>query len=158
MIPGHTKFAPDILFAKIAKAFYSADVFNEPDMQRVVEQFALVVLDKGGIVRSWREKVGEKYSNLPGIRELHDFLTVAISSDKVVMKIREKCYAGPLRDTPTKVKRGFTTTQSCIPRVTDTYRAKGLVKEIPESKLGHLIQMYRNFIEEERWPDFIPYT
>ena len=158
MIPGHTKFAPDILFAKIAKAFYTADVFNETDLQQIAEQFALVVIDNGGIVRTWREKVGEKYSSLPGIRELHDFVTVAMPPDKVVMKVRERCYAGPLRDTPTKVKRGFTADHSCIPRVTDTYKAKSLVKQIPESKLGHLVQMYNNFIEEEKWPDFITHT
>ena len=121
MIPGHTKFAPDILFAKIAKAFYTAEVFNEADLQQIAEQFALVILDNGGIVRTWREKVGEKYSSLPGIRELHDFVTIAMPSDKVVMKVRERCYTGPLRDTPTKVKRGFTADQSCVPRVMDTY-------------------------------------
>ena len=118
----------------------------------------MVIIDNGGIVRTWREKVGEKYSSLPGIRELHDFVTVAMPPDKVVMKVCERCYAGPLRDTPTKIKRGFTADQSCIPRVTDTYKAKSLVKQIPESKLGHLIQMYNNFIEEERWPDFITHT
>ena len=129
-------------------------MFNEIDLQQIVEQFASVIIDNGGIVRTWREKVGEKYSSLPGIRELHDFVTVAMLPDKVVMKVRERCYAGPLRDTPTKVKHRFTADQSCIPRVTDMYKAKSLVKQIPESKLGHLIQMY-NFIEEERWPDFI---
>ena len=70
------------------------------------------------------EKVGEKYTNLPGIRDLHDFVTIAMPFDKVVMKVREKCYSGPLRDTPTTVKRGFAAGDSCVPRVTDTYRAK----------------------------------
>ena len=72
MVPGHTKFAPD-LFSQIAKSYYKSDVFNEADLQLVVEQFSLVMIDNGGIVRTWREKVGEKYSNLPGIRDLHDF-------------------------------------------------------------------------------------
>ena len=31
MIVGHTKFAPDRLFALCAKSFYSSDVFNERD-------------------------------------------------------------------------------------------------------------------------------
>ena len=107
MIPGHTKFASDVLFAKITKVFYAADVFNEAELKLIAEQFGLVILDNGGIVRTWREKVGEKYTSLPGIWELHDLVTVAMPPDKVVMKVRERCYAGALRDLPTKVKCGF---------------------------------------------------
>ena len=106
----------------------------------------LAIIYNGGIVRTWREKVGEMYSSLHGIQELHDFITITMPPNKVVMKVHKRCYAGPLQDTPTKVKRRFTADQSCIPGVTDTYQAKSLVQQIPESKLGHLIQMY-NFIE-----------
>ena len=62
-VPGHTKFAPDLLFSQIAKSYYKCDVFNETDLQLVVEQFSFVMIDNGEIVRTWREKVGEKYSN-----------------------------------------------------------------------------------------------
>lgn len=98
MIPGHTQFAPDVFFPKIAKAFYAADVFNEAELKLIAEQFGVVTLDNRGIVRTWRE-VGEKYTSLPGIRELHDFVTVAMPPDKVVMKVHARCYAGALRDT-----------------------------------------------------------
>ena len=37
------KFAPDIIFAKIAKAFYKADMFSEADLQQIAEQFAQVI-------------------------------------------------------------------------------------------------------------------
>ena len=50
-----------------------------------------VAIDHGGIVRMWREKVGEKYTSLPGIRELHDFVTIAVPPNKIVMKVPEKC-------------------------------------------------------------------
>ena len=50
-----------------------------------------------------------KYSNLPRLREPHDVVAFAMPSDKVVMKIRERCFTGPLRDMPTKVKRRFAT-------------------------------------------------
>ena len=70
MIPGHTKFSPDLLFSRIAKSYYKLDVFNESDLQVISEQFSHVVIDHGGIVRMWREKVGEKYTSLPGIRDL----------------------------------------------------------------------------------------
>ena len=64
MIPGHTKFAPDLLFSQIAKAYYKTDVFNEDDLQLVAQQFSHVVIDRGGMVRMWREKVGEEIYQL----------------------------------------------------------------------------------------------
>ena len=69
LIPGHTKFGPDLLFSRVAKSYYKSDVFNESDLQLVAEQFSHVVVDHGAIVRVWTEKVGEKYTGLPGIRD-----------------------------------------------------------------------------------------
>ena len=155
MVPGHTKFAPDLLFSRIAKSYYKSDVFNETDLQLVVEQFGRVMTDSGGIVRMWREKVSEKYSNLPGIRDLHDFLTTAVPPNKIVMKVREKCYSGTLRNSTTKVKKGFVSTESCIPKVTDSYKARGNLRLLTESKTSHLKQMYTHFIPEDKWPDFL---
>ena len=103
----------------------------------------------------WREKVSEKYTGLPGIRDLHDFLTIAVPPNKAEMKVREKCYAGAPQDTPTKVKKDFTNTESCIPRVTDSYQSRGNLGTLTDSKLSHLKQMYANFIDEEKWPEFI---
>ena len=120
MVPGHTKFAPDLLFSRIASAYHKSDVFNQADLELEAMSYATVCLDHGRIVRTWREKVGEKYTNLPGIRELHDFMCVATSPNGVLMKVRQKCYAGVLKDTPTKVKKGFLPSDSCIPRVSDT--------------------------------------
>ena len=91
-------------------------------------------------MRTWREKVGEKYSNLPGIRDLHDFLTIAVPPNKTVMKVRENCYSGTLRDSPTKVKKGFLCTDACIPKVTDSYKARGNLRFLTDSKL----QQYKN--------------
>ena len=86
MIPGHTKFTPD-LFSQIAKSYYKTDVFNEDDLQLVAHQCSHVVIDHGGIVTMWREKVGEKYTSLLGIRELHDFVTIAVPPNKIVLKV-----------------------------------------------------------------------
>ena len=96
LIFGHTKFVPDLLFSQIAKSYYKLDVFNKTYLRLVVEKFSLVMIDNEGIVRTWREKVGEKYSNLPGIRDLHDFVTLAVPTNQIVMKVREKCYSGTL--------------------------------------------------------------
>ena len=58
------------------------------------------------IVRSWREVVGAKYTSW---RDLHDFLALQNPSDQAVMKVKENCYNGTLRDTPMKI-----TDESCI--------------------------------------------
>ena len=33
MVPGHTKFSPDLLFSQIARLYYNSDVLNESDLQ-----------------------------------------------------------------------------------------------------------------------------
>ena len=71
------------------------------------------------------------------------------------MKVREKCYAGALKDTPTKVKKGFEATDSCIPRVTETYRSKSLVCSLTDKKMKDLKQMYEKFVPVDRWPSFL---
>ena len=150
MVPGHTKFAPDLLFSQVAKAYYKSDVFNDTDLQLLVEQFSLVMIDNGRIVRTWREKVGEKYFNLPGLRDLHNFLIIAVPPNQIVVKVHEKCYSGTLRAPSTKVKKGFISTDSCIPKVTDSYKLSGNLRSLTDTKLGHLKQMYANFIAEEK--------
>ena len=38
---GHTKFAPDRLFASIAKTFYNSDVFCMEMLDKIVQQYAV---------------------------------------------------------------------------------------------------------------------
>ena len=155
MVPRNTKFSPDLLFFHIAKSYYKSDVFNETELQLIMEQFSHVVIDNGGIVRTWREIVVEKYSSLPGIRNLHDFIAVAVPPNKIVMKVRAKCYSGPLHDSPTRVEKDFVGRDSCIPRVTNSYKARGNLRTPTDSKLVNLEQILANFIAEEKWPDFV---
>ena len=103
MIAGDTKFAPDPLFSTTARDFYASDVFNESEFIAVVEQHASTVFDDGRIVRAWRENVTNKYSNLPGIRDLHDFLALRNQREDAVMKVRASCYTRLLKNTPMKV-------------------------------------------------------
>ena len=91
------------------------------DLQLIVKEF---ITDNKGIVRVWREKVGEKYSNL---RDLNDFLTVTVPLNKMVVKVCEKFYSGMLHDSPAKLKKGFLDTDSCIPKVTDSSKQKGIL-------------------------------
>ena len=57
--------------------------------------------------------------------------------------------SGTLRDSPTKVKKDFNSTDIRIPRVTDLYKARGNLRSLTNSKLEHLKKMYGNFIAEE---------
>ena len=88
----------------------------------------------------------EKYSNLPRIRSLHDFLEVKNPGQPAIMKVRELVYAGPLADTPMKLNGDFSPTTRVIPTVNDTFVAKGLVKELTGVKYTHIKQMYTNWI------------
>ena len=107
MVVGHTKFAPDRLFALTAKAFYLSDIFNEKELISEMENHASVTFDSGRIVRCWRDTVSQKYTNLPGIRELHDFLSLKNPGTDAVMKVRGKCYSGALKNTPMKLSKGI---------------------------------------------------
>lgn len=73
LIAGHTKFSHDMIFAKIAKSYNWSDVFNTDDLRDSITSHADVVIDEGEIVHDWRESL-TKYSKMPGIRSLHDFV------------------------------------------------------------------------------------
>ena len=77
LIAGHTKFAPDLLFLHIAQTFARSDVFKTQELGEIVKQYAHVVIDEGEKVQQWRDSL-DKYSALPGIRELHDLCSYKI--------------------------------------------------------------------------------
>ena len=45
MVAGHTKFAPDQLFALTARDFYASDIFNERELLEVMQRHATVMFD-----------------------------------------------------------------------------------------------------------------
>ena len=104
---GHTKFAPDRLFALTVKAFYASDIFNEKELLSEMEKHATVIFDSGRIVRCWWNTVTQKYTNLPGTHELHNFLALKNPGTDTVMKVREKCYTETLSNMPMKLTKGM---------------------------------------------------
>ena len=106
------------------------------------------MFDSGRIVRSRRDTV---ISNLPGIRGLHDFLALRNPGANALMKVRDNCYTGTLRDTPMKVAKGMSPTDSVLPGDGQSYYALGMVKELSNTKQSHLNQMCTNFIPHDRW-------
>ena len=152
MVAGHTKFDPDWLFSSIAKVFNAADTFNLTQLTKLISKHAFVTLDNGKIVRTWRLLLSDKYSNLPGIRNLHDFLVVKHPITKsAVMKVRENCFEGTFEDTPMKVTR-----QECVlPTPTHSYAMQNRLRSLTDSKLKDLHNMYSKYIAPDMWPDFI---
>ena len=47
MIAGHTKFSPDLLFAKVSQAFTRSDVFSTTELAEIASRYSTVVIDKG---------------------------------------------------------------------------------------------------------------
>ena len=154
MVAGHTKFAPDRLFAKVAKTYLRSDVFTTQELAAVVSEYATVIVDDGSLVRTWRDIVGEKYTKLPGIRSLHDFLIVRhpVSAD-AIMKVREHCFKDSFQETTMKLVKGRTAAERAMPSIDDTYKKRGKVGQISSVKTHHLQQMYSSYVPVERHPN-----
>ena len=157
LIAGHTKFAPDLLFSKIAQSYNRSDVFTTEELKQVISPYAEVRIDEGEIVQSWRPPLTTKYSKLPGIRTLNDFVYVIHPiTSSVVTRVRKFCYCGPFENSAGHILRGRDATESIFPDlVSDSYAAKGNLRDLTESKLKHLKSMCRDFIPRERWLSFI---
>ena len=151
MVVGHTKFDPDRLFSSIARAFNGADTFNIAQLSELVSKYASVTLDDGKLVRTWRSLLSDKYSNLPGIRSLHDFLIVKHPlTGSAVMKVRKYCFEGSFENTPMKVTR-----QECVlPTPNHSYVMLNKLCSLTDSKLKDIRHMYSQYIDPEMWPDF----
>ena len=121
LLAGHTKFSPDLLFSKVAQSYNRSDVFNTEELKDVISLYAEVLVDDGTIVGDWRNTLSKKYSKLPGIRELHDFIYVKNPvTSTVVAKVRELCYTGSFKQSTSHVLKGVDPTEVVIPDL-ETY-------------------------------------
>ena len=84
MIAGHTKVAPDRFFSVTGSAYKREDVFAIHELKTLCDPSATTFIEDGQQVLTWRDSLGSKYSDLPGVRKLHDFLVVKA---RVVMKV-----------------------------------------------------------------------
>ena len=111
-----------------------------------MEKLTTLVFHKGSIVRAYRRTIVNKYSNLPGFRELHDFLTLRNHGQDSAMKVRDNCYTSLLKNTPMKTVKGMNAIHMALPSIGHSYYAPGIT-----SKLSHFNQMCANFIPPDRW-------
>ena len=150
MIAGHTKFAPDRLFAQVSNSYNQQDVFTIAELKDVCDLHAQTVVEDGSSVLTWRDILGVKYSDLPGTRKLHDFLTVRSYQGTLVMKVRENCFDGSFRNSPLRVINPDT---EGIP--TSNYKDTRF-RQLSADKLEHMKTMYNHFVSPERRPDYLP--
>ena len=149
LIAGHTKFAPDLLFSKISHTFQRSDVFTTAELGEIAAKYASVVIDEGEKVFQWREQL-VKYSTLPGICDLHDFMFARNPGSNVKLRVRRLCYTGAITESLFHVKRGYTLSESVIPTADMSYKNTEQIKSLSNTKLTHLTQMFDNFIASER--------
>ena len=155
MIPGHTKFVPDLLFSKISKTYNKSDVFTTEELQKVILPYAEVIVDDGSIVSDWRNKLS-KYSKFLGIRSLYDFLFVKNSATgKVVSKVRNLCYTGSYTNSTIHLQSDRSIDENVLCTENDTYKEKNCTKQISATKLANLKHMYTTFISNKRWLSFL---
>ena len=123
------------------------------ELATLISDYSVVTVDNGKVVRTWRNRVGEKYTKLPGFRELHDFIILRHpATNHAIMKIHEHCFEGTLKETPMKVAKGHIPGENAIPSSEDTYEQRKKVGEISSIKAAHLHQMYCDYVPEERRP------
>ena len=91
---GHTKFAPDNLFASIAKTFYNSDVFCIKMLDHIIQQYATsLILHTQADEALEKKSLEQKYSTIPGITEMLDIL---VKLGKVYQ--RRVCFNGEYTD------------------------------------------------------------
>ena len=89
MVAGHTKLAPDRLFAQVSNSYNCHDVFTVVELKEICDLHAHTYIEGGVSVLQWREALRTKYSDLPGTRKYHDFLITRSYDGSVVMKVRK---------------------------------------------------------------------
>ena len=150
MIARHTKFAPDRLFSITGSAYKVHDIFTIEDLKAIFDTCATTYIEKGERVYSWRDSLGQKYSDLPGVRKLHDFRIVRAHDGQVVMKVREHCYGGGWKASPLHIRD-----PSVIGMPPTTYSEKHH-HSISVQKMADMVTMYDRFISPDHRPPYLP--
>ena len=115
LIAGHTKFSPDLLFSKIAQTYNRSDVFTTVELGDIISRYSSLTIADGTMVLDWRS-VLTKYSKLPGIRCLHDFIFTKNSvTNKVISKFCDNCSEGAFQNATIHVLRGRDIEEDIIP-------------------------------------------
>ena len=105
----------------------------------------------------WRTPLSEKFGKLSGIRSLHDFVyTTNPVTSKVVARTHTLCSGGRFKDSYGHVLSGKDPNEVIIPDQTScSFNALSKTRALTDSKIKHLEQMYRDFIQTDCYPSFL---
>ena len=147
LVAGHTKFAP-VIFSSISQSydvFTTIAAFKTPQnfqcallqlthMQYMQELSEIVSAHATAVVDDRLCAIVTKYSKLPGIRSLHDFLFLKNSANNtVVAKVRKTC---PYENTTMHTASGREISEDVIPDPDrGNYLALHKIKSLSESKM-----------------------
>ena len=147
MVPGHTKFVPDRLLSSIAHTYNRSDVFNINELQAICANHATTAVSSGSDVYHWRSYLSTKYSDVPGIRKLHDFLIVR-SPSGTMMKVREKSYAGQFSKSPMSKLAGNSDEDSSL----TSYTPKGYWSGKAAAHHTHVYKVHQQLQMAQMYP------
>ena len=82
--------------------WYTAVPIGRNTLGGMVKNSAACIED-GSRVFDWRSTMDKKYSHLPGVRKMHDFMIVRSVNGEVVMKLRTHCHTGTPIESPLHV-------------------------------------------------------
>jgi len=169
MVPGHTKFGPDLLFAIIAHAFYKTDVFNSNDLLEVIRSCEVQAsLTTPAEVHRWKALLGQKYKNISDITQYNYMVIekkVSVNSQghqvrgvtlKVKRSVTEDSFASVFQGGNDSLdlllpSAGFS--QSAVPTHVQSAAVDSTMnKPLQGPKLKNMADIYQSFIEESRWP------
>ena len=139
LVAGHTRFELDCLFAHIA------DIFIAEELLGVCQQFSTATIENGSNVFEWRNMLMKKFSELPGVRKLHDFFVVCSGDSTVAMKVRAKCHVRVLLDSPLHIV-------GCLQSATPVGCYADHPWSWPSKMMDHMRQMYSRYIPPGQWP------
>ena len=97
---------------------------------------------------AWRDIIESKYSKLPGVRSLHDFLLLRPHPGKdVIMKVREHCF-----DPREELKVSSLHVARLMALLNPSSNNPGRVRPITDEKMDNMVQQFRAFEQETSVP------
>lgn len=169
MVPGHTKFEPDTIFAQIANRFYKTDVFNTNELLQVIGACDAVPHEIASrCLRRWKEALAEKYVDIPRVSEWNVMVVECVrekrGADLICTGVTLKVKRSVTQDDYEKAFRGGSITMNLLKRGVEASKDAApsaelsaaidasMNKQITGDKLRNITEMYDSYVPRDRWP------
>ena len=154
MVPGHTKFAPDELFARLSHSYYRRDVFLLTDLQAITSLYGSTHYLDGADIMLWKDQLAQFYKAVPEITQLRDMVCSASPDGGFpVLKVRAKNCDGDYSQVVTVTNEAGAAT---VRQELKSYHSQGKSPGIAPDKMVHLAEMYDKFIDDNQRLEVLP--